>query len=275
MNSTKQSVRNAVQMVAHPSVKNAFNLWHGLPGHKSIDRYVMDHKWAYQLGFTVSTVYTAFCGGCGGALWTTYYGYQTTGSVNDGAKAGAKAWAASYVMSSDGTGAHAPWYEKAVVSGVQGGIGSRIQGGSFDDGFRSAAWSSTASSIYTESIATQSTVPGGCGSKCEGVSPDWAPGYGPTPKGDGVALMDPRANNFGPKDLTSLWHEGSAFSTIMDNIPGMNAVANLHDAWNPADSYAGLRSIYFVGSAFVAAPVAYAGLLHGVPMVELTVDRTH
>ena len=87
----------------------------------------------------VATFYTAPCGGCGGAAWASYYGYQGTGSVNAGLKAGAQTYAASYIMSAQGTGANAPWYEQAVVQGVQNGLASRVQGGSFSDAFRQGA----------------------------------------------------------------------------------------------------------------------------------------
>lgn len=64
-------------------------------GQRQFDNYVMTHSWAYGLGQTAVTVAaTAACYGywqCGAgasAMWSTYYTYEATGSMQDAYKAG-------------------------------------------------------------------------------------------------------------------------------------------------------------------------------------------
>jgi hypothetical protein len=97
-----------------------------------------------------------FGGPGGGAAVAAKFDYETCRAMgcdpNDalraGLKGGATNYASSYIMGTKATGAHAPWYEQAVVRGIQGGIVSEIRGGEFRDGFVSSAGFSAAASAY-------------------------------------------------------------------------------------------------------------------------------
>ncbi|HRK56308.1 MAG TPA: RHS repeat-associated core domain-containing protein, partial [Burkholderiaceae bacterium] len=80
-----------------PTAKNTFNFIASQPGQQYVDNYIMTHQWAYTVGQGAASIFTAFCGGCGGALWASYYTYQSTGSMNAAARAGATSYAVSMV----------------------------------------------------------------------------------------------------------------------------------------------------------------------------------
>ena len=104
-------------------------------------------------------------GGTGVAAFNAYfdvklaeaYGVDSSDFLRIGARSFARSYAASYVMQPGATGANAPWLEKALVRGVQGGISSEIRGGNFRDGFAMSAGFSLASSGY-RSVAGASAL---------------------------------------------------------------------------------------------------------------------
>ncbi|MDO8705512.1 MAG: RHS repeat-associated core domain-containing protein [Sulfuricaulis sp.] len=118
--SLKKYVKAGVKFVTKPSLRNTFDFIHAQPGHEQIDRFVMTNRWAYSIGQMVATVYTAPCGGCGGAAWASYYGYQATGSVNAGLKSGAVAWASS---SASAQTEALQWYGYPTYIGANAAVG--------------------------------------------------------------------------------------------------------------------------------------------------------
>jgi RHS repeat-associated protein len=87
------------EMSLFPSPQHVNNAIHDSPGQAAIDHYIMQNQWAYQLGFSISSVVTSACGGCGGAAWQPYYTYQATGSAYKAGRAGAITYAASEASS--------------------------------------------------------------------------------------------------------------------------------------------------------------------------------
>jgi RHS repeat-associated protein len=86
----KKFVKAALKFSIAPTVKNAFNLIASQPGQAQIDRFVMNNPLAYAAGQIAASALTLVaCGGCGGALWASYYAYQGTGSMTAAARAGA------------------------------------------------------------------------------------------------------------------------------------------------------------------------------------------
>jgi hypothetical protein len=80
------------------STRNLFNLVAAQPGQKQVDQYVMNNPVLYAAGQVAATAFTAICGGCGGAIWSSYYAYQSTGSVAAAYRAGATTYATTYAM---------------------------------------------------------------------------------------------------------------------------------------------------------------------------------
>ncbi len=159
----------------------------------------------------------------------------------------------------------------------RGGIASEIQGGSFEAGFRSSAEISISGSFWTHQVgATKGCI------DCEGAKASWSPGDGPTAKPYGVAVHSVKDNNWGLKNFPlanmtvdqtmevlnrtgiPALNEGGWVSVVADHIPGMNAVATLHDSFNPHE---GLKSVgdwaWFGASMPVSAAVSYSALLDG------------
>lgn len=101
---THKSFHNAVQnhvdaivdSITNPSTASAFKVMQSFPGRKAVDRVIANNETLYSVGqIAVSAAATFFCGGnwqCGAgaaSLWSGYYTYYSTGSMNAAAKAGA------------------------------------------------------------------------------------------------------------------------------------------------------------------------------------------
>lgn len=132
--------------LAKSVISAAFHMHHEIPGFKQLDRYIMTHKWAYQLGQIASSYYTAFCGGCGGAVYSSYYTYLATGDMNAALRAGAITFATAQAFK--GAGDFGEYTGSETVSvlthGAVGGAISQAQGGNFSQGFYSAAFAEIA-----------------------------------------------------------------------------------------------------------------------------------
>ena len=193
------------------------------------------------------------------------------GSSSDALRAGAIAYGSSDAFKDIDSWRVHTWGDgvaTVVSSGVVGGVTSKLQGGSFDQGFESSAIFTTARIAWSKTIETQAGIAGGCGNKCVEARPGLEPLSDATPKPAGVALMDPDANNLSlkvlPNNPITAGSEGGLFSVIMDHIPGMNAVADMHDALNPLDNITGVgAAAWFVGSMPIAAAVSYSALQYG------------
>ncbi|CAN7240115.1 RHS repeat domain-containing protein [Polaromonas sp. LjRoot131] len=91
--------KSFVSFSVNPSAKNLFNLVAAQPGQKQVDKIIMNTPLLYSVGQIAASAFTAFCGGCGGAIWSSYYAYQSTGSMSAAYKAGAISLATASAMS--------------------------------------------------------------------------------------------------------------------------------------------------------------------------------
>ena len=126
-----------------PTPKNSFEGIRNQPGQQYVDKFVMTHQWAYVVGQVATTYFTFICGGCGGAAYSAYYTYLATGSATKGVITGVKEWAISYATQYMDTSISNyygdTWnWGRVAANGVAGGITSRLNGGSFEDGFKNA-----------------------------------------------------------------------------------------------------------------------------------------
>jgi hypothetical protein len=165
---------------------------------------------------------------------------------------------------------------RAVVSGVAGGIAAEIQGGGFWDGFWAAAGSSVAQSIYE---FTLNNAPPEC-VDCSGFKGTWASGGDAISKGPGTAcnagICSVYDNNIGFSgdakwSLIKFGKEGSAFMNGVNRVPGMNAMAAMHDIWMSGGMNKILQGIIIVPSIIPAMAITYANLIGPSASVTMTV----
>jgi RHS repeat-associated protein len=130
------------------------------------------------------------------------------------------------------------WATDALATGAIGGTASSLTGGSFTRGFEFAAGASIAGSLYTH--YTNQDPQWGPGENRPGVAPC-------EQAGSSCYVMDngeiPRS--FGNGNLWGLdrpltgrfWDDffvqSGPLSSVMDQVPSMQAVAMIHDIWNP------------------------------------------
>ena len=70
-------------------------------------------------------------------------------------------------------------------------------------------------------------------------------------------------------DTNGLFNEGGVVSRMANHIPGVNAVAGLHDVFQ-INLNGWSRNALNVPGMFVAAPITGAALMHGSPAVALS-----
>jgi len=93
LKSVGKAIANVVTAAVIPTPKNTINAFASMPGQKQIDRFVMSNSLAYSVGqVAVTTVASIFTGGMGSAgaaaAWSSYYTYQSTGSMTEAYKSG-------------------------------------------------------------------------------------------------------------------------------------------------------------------------------------------
>jgi hypothetical protein len=93
-----------------------------MPGQALIDEFVMKNEFAYIAGQTAAGIYTAFCGGCGAAMWTMYYTELSTGSTTAAVKVGAITYASSQAGNLAGK----------YFGGGTNSLGGRVAGGAIN-----------------------------------------------------------------------------------------------------------------------------------------------
>jgi hypothetical protein len=144
----------------------------------------------------------------------------------------------------------------AAASAAVGCVASGANGGDCEKGARNAAIASGALSFYKSQA---------------GAGPDARPGGDPMSKGDGFTIkdFDPRANNLGKWNdnvaqspwLISPAKEGSLLMRGVNQIPGMNALANFHDPWAVNARMGSFMEVATIPPAIV---INYAALGAGV-----------
>jgi hypothetical protein len=159
-------------------------------------------------------------------------------------------------------------FGRVLTEGTLGGASAAAQGGEFWQGFGLSATSAGAEYLYRSAV---------------GYSTDWGPGGPAQPKAWDTYPIE-GANNFGPWRAVidpGAWSgEGGRFSRFMNQIPGMNAIAGMHDVFQvELDALGGNRYGSFLRSALnypgqpLAAALTYPALLQGVPAVMIAVDE--
>jgi RHS repeat-associated protein len=266
----------------NPNPKTSFDFYYTRPWGGQFDNYVMNNKWAYMLGQMIATSATKKCWGCGGAAWAAYYTELSTGSRREAAKAGTIAFAMSFAFSHiNGTtttsgvdgGAAATTYNfspavRIVGSGVVGGIGAELQGGSFQRGFLMSAASTSMMVLYD-------TVTSRPGSQLEQSDGTYKPKDGVHTHSSGkhsemgTALTSDMVylyeyHGVPLSNMPGYWFSeaSSVLRWISSHIPGFQGISRFHDTWLGAlvDSGHG-GSLSNVGTMLPSAAVVYGGAL--------------
>ena len=153
---------------------------------------------------------------------------------------------------------------RTAVSAIGGGVASDIEGGSFEKGALLAGSLAAAGEIYEDIVSEPA---------------DAAPG-GPAVEKSSTEGGVGGANNWGlgspipVPQRTSWWPilEGSPISNFMNQIPGMDAVATLHDnimAWIQTNSSNAGFDIINVPAMLPAAAITTGALAGQYPGIEI------
>ena len=155
-----------------------------------------------------------------------------------------------------------------LLSGAVGGALAEAGGGEFRQGFMFAGGAAGFAWGYQEIVNYGATW--GSGGAAQGKNRYTMPRSGANNFGGAARTIDPN----------SFWSEGGNLSRFMNRIPGMNAIAGLHDVFQVRlDQFGGSRfgSILRTGLNIPGMPVAaaltYPALLQGVPAVMMATDE--
>lgn len=284
--SIRSFTKSVLKFLVAPTPKNTFESIRNQPGQAQVDRYVMTHKWAYAVGQTAATIGTFYCGGCGGAAFAAYYTYIATGSITAATKTGAITWAASYAFSYVNAPGGLTGIQNIVANGVIGGVSSKLQGGSFADGFKFAALSATFSQIYQEVVGNKvnpkpgidpegKDIPGCQGSGC---SYNFEDGKVPlTVRQANVNIMGTNELIIGdPSASINFLKQGGTLGRIMNRaLPLGNATGLFHDTiFGPRFGWAPyFNSVTNWGTMLPAYAVTWGAFLEGTPSVSFSVSH--
>lgn len=208
----------------------------------------------------------------------TVAGAHTIGSIAGGAVAGGITTgdlrgAALGAISGAGFGAVGAAYGdswsvgRILSSGVVGGAAAKVGGGEFRDGFLYSGGAASFGYAYDRVVAYSAT---------------WASGGAAQGK-QRFDMPVEGANNFAESrrviDSGTFSGEGGRLSRLMNRIPGMNAIAGLHDVFQVRlDQFGGDRfgSVLRTAMNFPGMPVAagltYPALFDGTPSVAIAMD---
>ncbi|KXJ11728.1 tRNA(Glu)-specific nuclease WapA [Exaiptasia diaphana] len=164
-----------------------------------------------------------------------------------------------------GVGAHfgSTWnLERVAAQAIGGGVASTFSGGEFEDGFFLAGATASANYLYNTAVHYE---------------PTWYSGGPAQPKTPNQMPIE-GANNIGIQgntiDPTGWLNEGGRVSRFLNEIPGVNAVAGLHDSFQVGmDSLSGARDMLNVPGMFPAAGITYGALIDGPASQALLVDE--
>ncbi len=156
---------------------------------------------------------------------------------------------------------------RILASGVAGGTAAKVGGGEFGEGFAYSGVAATFGYTYDRIVNYGAT---------------WGSG-GPAQGKQRFDMPIEGANNFAESrpvvDAGTFTGEGGRLSRFMNRVPGMNAIAGMHDVFQVRiDQLGGDRFGSFLRSSLnfpgmpVAAGLTYPALFDGAPSVALAVE---
>lgn len=153
---------------------------------------------------------------------------------------------------------------RVLTNAAAGGALAHVSGGEFRRGFAFAGGAAGFGLAYDRLVGYQAT---------------WAAG-GPAQSKNRFTLPYEGANNIGEASRVvnpdSIWGEGGRISRVLNRLPGVNAVAGVHDVLQVGldqTGGAGMRAILNIPGMPLAAALTYPALMEGVPAVALAEDE--
>lgn len=153
---------------------------------------------------------------------------------------------------------------RVLAAGTAGGALAHVSGGDFRRGFAFAGGAAGFGLAYNRLVGYQAT---------------WGPG-GPAQGKDRLTMPYEGVNNIGEANRVvnpdAIWGEGGRMSRLMNRLPGVSAVAGMHDVFQVRFDQiggAGLRGALNIPGMPVAAALTYPALMDGVPAVALADDE--
>ncbi|MEO7386406.1 MAG: FG-GAP-like repeat-containing protein [Gammaproteobacteria bacterium] len=157
--------------------------------------------------------------------------------------------------------------DRIAAAGIVGGATAKVGGGEFRDGLAYSGGAATFGFAYDRLV---------------NYSPTWASG-GPAQGKQRFDMPIEGANNFAESrrviDPTTFSGEGGRLSRFINRIPGMNAIAGMHDVFQVRIDQLGgdrfgsiLRNSMNYPGMPVAAALTYPGLFDGVPAIAVAMD---
>jgi RHS repeat-associated protein len=158
--------------------------------------------------------------------------------------------------------------QRVLASGVTGGVLAEAGGGEFRQGFMFAGGAAGLAWGYRSVVGYGATWESGGPAQARGRYT--LPQAGANVIGQAVEGIDPN----------SIWNEGGHISRALNRVPGINAIAGMHDVFQVRlDQFGGsrfgsiLRNGLNVPGMPVAAALTYPTLLQGVPAVMMASDE--
>jgi len=237
-------VKAMVQFVVRPSVHTLANYFNSMPGGQN--KYVRTAAIAvvsyYTFGavagavqasmeatagacfaempFTASVVGWTAAGASAGAVSTALNGGSTNEVLRAGLRGGVTG-AASAALFYGANSLARDWNAvgRIAARSTASGLAAEINGGDFQDGFRLGFTTSTTSWAYRQVVGYDAT---------------WRQGGSAVPK-ESLSYPVEGANNIGTvtQEVRSnaWWSEGGIVSRALNVVPGVNAVAGMHDVF--------------------------------------------
>ena len=155
--------------------------------------------------------------------------------------------------------------ERVATEALVGGVSTAVSGGKFNDGLLLSGITASARHLYNSVVR---------------YDVDWKPG-GPAQVKSESAMPIEGANNVGTQGHETIdpegWvNEGSKLSRFGNHIPGVNAVAGMHDVFQinlDRISLPHARLIFNVPGIIPASVVTYAALMQGPASQALLVEK--
>lgn len=213
---------------------------------------------AGMTGVTATVATGALAGAASGFVGGTI----TSGSVKGGVQ-GAFGGAVS-----GGLGGYfgSTWDLKRVITqAIGGGVATEFSGGEFKDGFLMAGVTASAHYLYNSVV------------KYDAI---WKPG-GPAQIKTDSQMPIKGANNVGTQgaktiDPSGWFNEGGRLSRFFNKVPGVNAVAGMHDVFQvklDGIQFPYARDVFNVPGMLPAAAISYTALLDGPASQALLVEE--
>ena len=281
------SFRRSMGLLIHNVLK--YNTVTGVGYTGEARQFFARNKYA---GAALQITATSIMGPLGAGMASAYLTDISGGSNSDIFKSSAIAFASAAANRAiDGHFDKEFSYTRVMATASVGGLQSYASGGKFSDGFKTAGALAFARKLYVNTVDSYRERLGAMDEFTGSSEPSYAPGDYATTKGNqGLNVSSLSRMNIGKAvravadsygnvvdtilspDLLDFTSEASGFLQTLNNIPGLNAFAGLHDIWGGAMQNLGegfgegfWNPVTNFGSMPIALSITYGALLGQTP----------